>query len=83
MNAKEVARGVIDALPEEASMDEIIHALYVRTKFDRGEREIRDGKGIPHEQAKQRLDKALGISRPEGLRCGRPPGQARRRRAGG
>ena len=40
-------------------MDDIIHALYVRLKCERGEREIRDGNGVPHEQAKQRMQKWL------------------------
>ena len=55
MVAKEMARTVIDALPDEASLDQIIHALYVRAKFERGEREIRQGRGRPHEEVKKRL----------------------------
>ncbi len=57
MVVKDAAKNVIDALPAEASMDDIIHALYVHTKFEHGEREIREGKGIPHELARQRLQK--------------------------
>ena len=59
MAVKDVARQVIDSLPDEASMDDVMHALYVIAKFQRGEREIREGKGIPHEEAKQRLQKWL------------------------
>ena len=63
MTAKEAAIDVIDALPADASMDDIIHALYLDAKFTRGEQEIRDGKGIPHEQAKERLKtQALQLS---------------------
>jgi hypothetical protein len=36
LGAKELARNVIEALPEDASLDEIIHALYVRGKFEQG-----------------------------------------------
>jgi predicted transcriptional regulator len=57
MAVKEVAKQVIDALPDGVSMDDIIDALYVRAKFDRGEKEIHEGKGIPHEEAKKRLEK--------------------------
>ena len=57
MPIKEIAKQVIDSLPDDASMDDIIHALYVKTKFEHGEREIREGKGISHEEAKQRLKK--------------------------
>lgn len=59
MVAKEAAKQVIDTLPDEVSMDDIIHALYVHAKFEHGERQIRQGKGVPHEQAKQRLQKWL------------------------
>ena len=57
MAVKETARQVIDALPDAATMDDIIHALYINTKFEHGEREIREGKGVSHEEAKQRLRK--------------------------
>jgi hypothetical protein len=59
MAAKEAARLVIDAMPDDASMDDIIHALYVRAKFEHGEREIREGQGVPQEAAKERLRKWL------------------------
>ena len=55
MTAKETARSVIDALPDDASMDDIIHALYVQAKFANGEQQIREGRGVPHEEAKRRL----------------------------
>ena len=54
---KDIAKKVIDTLPDEATMDDIIHALYIKTKFEHGEREIREGKGISHEKAKKRLQK--------------------------
>jgi len=57
MATKDDAKQVIDTLPDEATMDDIIHALYVKAKFERGEQEIRDGKGVSHEQAKQRMKK--------------------------
>ena len=57
MVAKELAKTVIDALPEDASLDDIMHALYVRAKFEHGEQEIRAGRGISHEEAKKRLQK--------------------------
>ncbi len=59
MSGKDAAKQVIEALPDDATVDDIIHALYIRVKCERGEREIRDGKGIPHDQAKQRMQKWL------------------------
>ena len=57
MAIKDIAKQVIDTLPDEATMDDIIHALYIKTKFEHGEREIQEGKGISHEEAKQKLQK--------------------------
>lgn len=59
MVAKDAAKQVIDALPDEASLDDIIHALYVRAKFEHGERQVRDGKGVPHAKARKRLERWL------------------------
>lgn len=55
MATKDEAKQVIEALPDEATMDDIIHALYVRLKFARGEEQIRQGRGVSHEQAAARL----------------------------
>lgn len=57
MTVKEIAKDVINTLPSKATMDDIMHALYVQAKFQHGEREIRLKKGIPHEEAKKRLRK--------------------------
>ena len=55
MTVKEIAINVIDALPDKATMDDIIHALYIQTKLNRGLEEIQSGKGIPHEEAKKMM----------------------------
>ncbi len=34
MTVKELSKKVIDTLPEDANMADIIHALYIRIKFD-------------------------------------------------
>ena len=57
MPVKDVAKRVIESLPDEATMDEIIHALYVNAKFEHGEGQIRQGKGVSHKAAKERLGK--------------------------
>ena len=57
MTVKEIAHEVINSLPEESSIDDIIHALYINAKFQKGEQEIKDGKGISHDEAKGRLKK--------------------------
>lgn len=57
MTVKEIVKGVIDSLPDETTIDDIIHALYVNAKFQHGEKEIREGMGISHEEAKGQLKK--------------------------
>lgn len=57
MTVKDIAKNVINSLSHRATMDDIIHALYVHAKFQHGEQEIRQKKGIPHEDAKRRLRK--------------------------
>ena len=59
MTAKQAAQEIIQKLPDNASLDEVMHALYLKAKFDRGVREIEAGGGIPHAQAKERLQKWL------------------------
>lgn len=57
MTVKDVVRQVIDTLPDEATIDDVLHALYINAKFSHGEREISEGNGIPHEVTKNRLQK--------------------------
>lgn len=57
MTVKDIAVNVINSLPVKATIDDIIHALYVHAKFQHGEQEIRQKKGISHENAKERLRK--------------------------
>ena len=59
MLMKETAKQVIDSLPNDVTMDGIIHALYINVKFSRGEKEIREGRGVTQERAMQRLEKWL------------------------
>ena len=56
---KETAKKVIDTLPDNTTMDEIIHALYLNIKFAHGESEIRNGGGVSDRDAKKRLEKWL------------------------
>jgi hypothetical protein len=55
MTLKEKAKQVIDTLPDEADMNDIMHALYVQSKFDHGDQEIEQGKGMSHEEVKRKL----------------------------
>ena len=59
MVAKEQAKQAIESLPDAADLDDIMYALYVLTKIRKAEREIDEGKGVPHEEAMKRLSKWL------------------------
>lgn len=59
MTTREMTKHVIDSLPEDASLDDIMQALYIRAKLERAEHAIEAGHGIPHAQAKKRLQKWL------------------------
>lgn len=46
---------LVDQLNRAALSVATNHALYVNAKFEYGEQEIRSGKGVSHEAARQRL----------------------------
>jgi len=50
---------IIRRLPEDVTLQEIISTLQLHLKIDQGLREIEVGRGIPHEQARTRLQKWL------------------------
>ena len=53
--AKEVAREVLDRLPDDCSLDDIQYHLYVCRMIEEGRKEIRDGQYITQEQIEQDL----------------------------
>ena len=59
MTDREIAASVIEMLPADASLEDVMEALYIRAKLERSERSIKDGRGIPHAQAAERLQKWL------------------------
>lgn len=60
MTVKESVRQVLDSLPDDSTLDDVIHALYIKVKFERGEGEIREGNGVSDEEARERLRKWAG-----------------------
>lgn len=50
---------IIQSLPEEVTVDDIMAELYFKLQVDAGLRELDDGKGIPHEEVEQRVSKWL------------------------
>ncbi len=57
--AKQDVRELLDHLPDDATIEDIQYHLYVLEKVRRGRNDIRSGRGVTHEQAKERLQKWL------------------------
>jgi len=56
---KEQVIRIIDRMPEQATIADIMAELYFCLKVNSGLRELDEGKGIPHEQVKEHLEKWL------------------------
>jgi ABC-type uncharacterized transport system ATPase subunit len=56
---KEKVQQVVGELPEEVDVDVLVEKLYLLEKIELGERQLAEGKGVSHEEAKKRLEKWL------------------------
>lgn len=56
---KEEVIKMIQQMPENISVADIMAELYFRQKVDSGLKELDEGKGISHEQVKENLKKWL------------------------
>lgn len=52
-------RQVVDELPDEVDVDALMERLYLLQKIDNAEKQIAAGQGIPHQEAKKRLEQWL------------------------
>ena len=50
---------MIQSLPEDVSIDDIMAELYFKIQVDVGLKELDEGKGIPHEEVEKRMSKWL------------------------
>lgn len=50
---------MIQSLPDEVTIDDIIAELYFKLQVDAGLKELDEGKGIPHEEVEKRLSRWL------------------------
>jgi predicted transcriptional regulator len=50
---------MIKNLPNDATMEDIIEAIYVRKKIEKGLKDSEEGRLFTHEEAKERLAKWL------------------------
>ncbi len=55
MKTKETVRELLDRLPDDCSLDDVLYHLYVIQSIDRGTAEADAGQTIPHEQVAEEL----------------------------
>ena len=56
---KQTVIEMIERLPDDTSVEDIMAELYFRHKVDEGLRQLDAGEGIEHEEARRRLGKWL------------------------
>ena len=49
----------IETLPVDASLDDIVYALYVRAQIERGLADIRQGRTVSHEEVMRDVEEWL------------------------
>lgn len=59
--AKQQVIQMIQSLPEEVTVDDIIAELYFKLQVDAGLKELDEGKGVPHEEVEKRMFKWLTV----------------------
>jgi len=59
VTAKENVIKLIQSLPENISIDNIMEELYFKLQVDAGLKELDDGKGISQGQVEERMEKWL------------------------
>ena len=55
MRAKETVRAVLDQLPDDCSLDDVLYHVYVLQAIERGRADIEAGRTISQEQVAEEL----------------------------
>lgn len=56
MRAKDAVRALLDRLPDDAPLEQILYEVYVECCIEDGLRDERAGRVIPHEQVMRELE---------------------------
>jgi len=59
VGVKEQVIKLVEILPEEVTVDDIMRELYFKIQVDKGLQELDEGKGIPHEKVEKKLSRWL------------------------
>lgn len=55
MTTKEVLRRLLDRLPDDATIEDVQYQIYVLQKIHAGEKDVHEGRTIPHDQMMKEL----------------------------
>lgn len=58
-SAKEEIRKILEALPDDASQEDIQYSIYVRERVERGQREAIEGRLLDEDEVARRMDRWL------------------------
>ena len=56
---KQVARQILDSLPDDCSLEEIQYRLYVRQMVEEGRQDVRQGNVVSQQEIEQDLERWL------------------------
>jgi predicted transcriptional regulator len=59
INSKTTALRIIERLPEDVSLEDIMYELYFRQRIDRGLEDYREGRTVQHSDVKRSLKRWL------------------------
>ena len=62
-NVKKQVIQMIESLPEDVSVEDVMAELYFKLQVDSGLKELDEGKGIPHEEVERRAVPFLNTAR--------------------
>jgi predicted transcriptional regulator len=64
VKVKETVRSLLDRLPENCTLDDVLYHLYVLQSVERGRADVEAGRTIPHEEVERELRKKwlLGVA---------------------
>jgi hypothetical protein len=65
MTAKDTVRALLDRLPDDCTLDDVLYHLYVVHAIARGEADEEAGRIIPHEQVDEELRRKWLLGRAE------------------
>jgi len=55
MTVKEQVQKIIDQMPDECTVEDVQHQLYVIEKIRKGIKSIDEGRGIPHDEVRRKF----------------------------